>query len=327
MLSSGPGHEVEWGHRPVLLTEVVRLLDVRSGGVYLDGTVGAGGHAEAILEASAPDGRLLGLDLDPQSLARAQERLARFGDRVRLVRANFRYLDEVARDAGAASVDGVLLDLGLCSLQLTSGRGFSFQEEAPLDMRFDPAAPVSAGDIVNRAPEGELARILSEWGEEPRARAIARRIVAARPIRTARELATVVAQAVGHRGGRTHPATRTFQALRIATNRELENLYGALEAAVRLLRPGGRLVVISYHSLEDRIVKQFIQREERDCICPPEVPVCRCGHRASLRSLTRKPVRPGADELRANPRARSARLRAAERLPRGEQGTPPPPRP
>jgi 16S rRNA (cytosine1402-N4)-methyltransferase len=310
----------DWGHRPVLVQEAVQLLGARAGGAYLDGTVGAGGHAEAILEASAPDGQLLGLDLDPQALERARARLARFGTRVRLVRANFRDLDEVARAEGFMNVDGVLLDLGLCSLQLASGRGFSFQEEAPLDMRFDPEAPLTAAEIVNRAPEGELVRILREWGEEPRARAIARRIVAARPLRTARELAAVGLRAVGQRGSRTHPATRTFQALRIATNRELENLQRALAAALRLLRPGGRLVVISYHSLEDRIVKQFIQREERDCICPPEVPECHCGHGASLRSLTRRPVRPGADELRANPRARSARLRAAERLSGTAQG-------
>jgi len=309
-------------HRPVMVAEVLDLLAVQPGGRYLDGTVGEGGHAQAILEASAPDGRLLGLDLDPLALERARQRLAPFGERVRLVRASYARMGEVARQEGFAPVDGILLDLGLSSLQLEGEeRGFSFRQEAPLDMRFDPDQPLTARDLVNRLPVGELARLLREYGEERRAWAIARAIVRHRPVETAGQLARIVEGAVGRRG-RLHPATRTFQALRIAVNRELETLEEGLREAVRLLAPGGRLAVLSYHSLEDRRVKRFFRDMARGCTCPPDLPGCRCGRSPVLRPLTRKPVRPRPEEVRENPRARSARLRAGVRV----AGGPEPPR-
>ena len=292
---------------------MLTFLAVRPGGVYIDGTVGGGGHAEAILESSAPDGRLLGLDRDPGALEAAGERLARFGGRAVLRHGSFARLAALAE--GFAPADGVLLDLGLSSLQLADpARGFAFSREGPLDMRFDPTAPgPTAADLVNGLPVKELAALLYRYGEERQAGRIAEAIVAARPLETTRQLAEVIERAVGRRG-RIHPATRTFQALRIAVNKELEALEAALPQAVDLLRPGGRLVVISFHSLEDRIVKRFLRRESRDCICPPETPVCTCGHTAQLRLLTRKPVRPDPEEVERNPRARSARLRAAERI-------------
>ncbi|HHS98308.1 MAG TPA: 16S rRNA (cytosine(1402)-N(4))-methyltransferase RsmH [Chloroflexi bacterium] len=312
------GRDADAVHIPVLLQATLSFLQVRSGGTYIDATVGGGGHAEAILAASAPDGRLLGLDLDPHALEVAGRRLARFGGRVTLRRGSFARLTALAADFAPA--DGVLFDLGLSSLQLAdSSRGFSFSREGPLDMRLDPdAGGPTAADLVNDLSVEELAQILYRYGEERQARRIAEAIAAARPLETTAQLAAVVERAVGGRRGRIHPATRTFQALRIAVNDELSVLQVALPQAVDLLRPGGRLVVISFHSLEDRIVKRFFRQESRDCICPPEVPVCICDHRARLRVLTRKPVRPEPDEVSRNPRARSARLRAAERLTEGE---------
>ncbi len=300
-------------HIPVLVHAVLSWLRVRPGGVYVDGTVGGGGHGEAILEASSPDGRLLGLDRDPEALEVARARLARFGDRAVLRHGSFADLTSLAADF--APVDGVLLDLGLSSLQLADPeRGFSFTLEGPLDMRFDPTEETpTAADLVNTLSVGELAEVLYRYGEERQARRIAEAIVAARPLHTTRELAQVVERVVGRRE-RIHPATRVFQALRIAVNRELEALEAVLPQALEVLKPGGRLVVISFHSLEDRIVKRFLQRESRDCVCPPEVPVCVCGHRAQVRVLTPRPVRPDEAEVAANPRARSARLRAAEKI-------------
>ncbi len=301
-------------------------LRVRPGGRYIDATVGAGGHAAGMLEAAAPDGRLLALDRDRGALEVARARLAPFGARVTLVHRSFAQLAEVAREHGFVPADGVLADLGLSSLQLeAAGRGFSFLADGPLDMRFDQEAEgPSAAELVNELPLAELARLLRLYGEEPQAQRIAEAIVRARPVRSTRHLAEVVADALGGRGspgrprgagrGRIHPATRTFQALRIAVNDELGALEAFLPQAVRVLAPGGRLAVISFHSLEDRVVKRFLQREGRNCICPPELPVCRCDHRATLRILTRTPIRPGEEEVRANPRARSARLRVAERL-------------
>jgi 16S rRNA (cytosine1402-N4)-methyltransferase len=304
-------------HVPVLLTETVAGLAVRPGARYVDATLGAGGHAAAILAAGAPDGELLGLDADPDALAVARERLAPFGARVRLVQGNFRDLAHIAAREGFRPVAGVLLDLGLSSLQLgPRGRGFAFRWDQPLDMRLDPAQPISAEHILNSYAEEELADLIYRYGEERRSRAIARAIVRARPLRTTGELARTVEQAVGGAGSRIHPATRTFQALRIVVNRELDALVAALRAAHDLLdAPGGRLAVISYHSLEDRIVKDFIRQESRACICPPGVPVCVCGHRPTLRPITRGVVRPSPAEVAANPRCRSARLRVAERLP------------
>ncbi|HHN94253.1 MAG TPA: 16S rRNA (cytosine(1402)-N(4))-methyltransferase RsmH, partial [Anaerolineae bacterium] len=296
-------------HIPVFLQVVLDGLRVRPGGRYVDGTVGGGGHAAHILELSAPDGRLLGLDRDAEAVAVARSRLAGYADRVTLLHASFDRLAEVARAQGFVPVDGVLFDLGLSSLQLADpARGFSFSADGPLDMRFDPdSGGETAADLVNRLPGAELAALLRRYGEEPQARRIAEAIVAARPLHTTGELAAVVEQAVGgRRGRRIHPATRTFQALRIAVNDELATIERALPQAVEILAPGGRLVVIAFHSLEDRLVKRFMRRESRDCICPPETPVCVCGHRATLRAVTRKPLRPSAEEVAANPRARSA---------------------
>ncbi|MDH7489768.1 MAG: 16S rRNA (cytosine(1402)-N(4))-methyltransferase RsmH [Anaerolineae bacterium] len=302
-------------HTPVLLNEVVEALAIRPFGWYVDCTVGLGGHSQAILEASQPDGRLLGLDADARSLELARQRLAAFGNRAVLVHANFRDLERVARDHGVDTANGIVMDLGLSSWQLAdSARGFSFHDIGGLDMRFDPSEGASAADLVNTLPEDELAALIWRYGEEPKARPIARAIVRARPIATAGQLAEVIARAVRKRS-RIHPATRTFQALRIAVNRELESLEAALPQAVRLLAPGGRLAVISFHSLEDRIVKTFFRNESRDCVCTPGIPQCICGHCATLRMVTKKPVAPSPREVSANPRARSAKLRVAERLP------------
>ncbi|MCX7671813.1 MAG: 16S rRNA (cytosine(1402)-N(4))-methyltransferase RsmH [Anaerolineae bacterium] len=304
-------------HVPVLLNEVLRGLDLRPGAVCVDATVGGGGHAEAILQATAPAGRLLGLDADPQAIERVRRRLAPFEARVTLVHANFRDLAAVATAHGFTAVDAVLLDLGVSSFQLAGEeRGFSFLAAGPLDMRMDPRLSLTADEIVNRWPQEQLADIIYRYGEEPASRRIARAIVAARPVRTTADLAEIVARAAGGRGEhlRIHPATRTFQALRIAVNDELGALEAVLPQAVALLARRGRLAVISFHSLEDRIVKQFMQREARDCLCPTDLPVCRCGHRATLRPVTRKPICPSEDEVLANPRSRSAKLRIAERL-------------
>ncbi len=302
-------------HIPVMVEEVVGALAVLPGGRYVDCTVGTGGHAEAILEAASPGGLLLGLDVDAQALAVAEQRLAPFKPDVRLVEANFRDLAAVCRAYNFVPVHGVLFDLGLSSFQLAhEERGFSFQVEGPLDMRFDLSQELTANDVVNHFSERELAHIIWHYGEEPQARQIARAIVRSRPIRTTMELAEVVARAVGTAGGRIHPATRTFQAIRIAVNRELENLEIGLLQALQVLGKGGRLVVISYHSLEDRLVKQFIAREAKDCICPPESPLCRCGHKATLRPVLPGPLRPTLEEIKRNPRARSARLRVAEKV-------------
>ncbi len=308
-------------HEPVLLDAVRAALRPRPGGRYVDATVGLGGHAAALLEASAPDGQLLGLDLDPQALAVARERLAPFAARVHLRHGSYAHLADYVRALGwHGRVDGVLVDLGVSSLQLdTAERGFSFRHDAPLDMRFDPTAEgPTAADLVNTLPEAALADLLWRYGEERRARAVARAIVQHRPITTTGQLAQVVAAATRSGKPGMHPATRTFQALRIAVNRELENLERLLPQALEVLAPGGRLAVIAFHSLEDRIVKQFLRRESRDCLCPPEQLVCTCGHRAQVRLVRPFPMRPSADEVARNPRARSARLRVAEKLaPRG----------
>jgi 16S rRNA (cytosine1402-N4)-methyltransferase len=266
------------------------------------------------MEAASPGGLLLGLDADPEALAVASAELAPFGDSVHLVEANFRELRRACAQNSFSPVHGVLFDLGISSMQLAEPRGFSFQVDAPLDMRMSPNQPLTAHDIVNRYDERDLADVIWRYGEEPASRRIARAILRTRPVDTTAQLATVVARATGRPRGRTHPATRTFQALRIAVNDELSALEDGLAQTVDILGRGGRLVVISFHSLEDRIVKQFMQRESRDCICPPELPRCACGHQATLRILTRRSVTPGADELAANPRSRSAHLRAAERL-------------
>ncbi|MEX0749802.1 MAG: 16S rRNA (cytosine(1402)-N(4))-methyltransferase RsmH, partial [Dehalococcoidia bacterium] len=281
---------------------------------YVDCTLGGAGHAEAILDRAQPGGTLLGIDADPAAIARGNERLARFAGSFELVQGNFGDVGEICRQREFAPVNGVLMDLGLSSFQLELGEGFSFQRDTTLDMRFGGEG-LTAGDIVNTYSEAELADLIFKYGEEPASRRIARRIVAARPVRTSIELAKAVEQAVGRRANlKTHPATRTFQALRIAVNQELENLAAALPQAHGLLGFGARLTVLSYHSLEDRIVKEYIRRESRDCICPPGLPECRCGHMATLRPVTKGALKPSHAEIEANPRARSARLRAAGRL-------------
>lgn len=325
-LSSHTEHHVTVVHRPVLLREVIEALQPRSGGRYLDGTFGGGGHTLAILEASAPDGVVLALDADPEAIVRGHRLVAEHGlhGRLRLIQANFAQLAEVAQAEGFAPLDGILLDLGLSAFQLASPeRGFAFRVAGPLDMRFDPARGVPAATLVNTLPEEELAAILWRFGEEPHARRIAAAIVRERlrePITTTTRLAEIVSAVAGRRRGQDiHPATRTFQALRIATNDELIVLEQALEGALTVLAPGGRLAVISFHSLEDRIVKQFIRRESARCICPPEQPVCTCNHVPRLLPAG-KAIRPGAAEVAANPRSRSAVLRVAERLPSDEAG-------
>jgi 16S rRNA (cytosine1402-N4)-methyltransferase len=302
-------------HVPVLYNVVLSALRPAPGCRLVDGTVGAGGHAWGLLDASAPDGELLGLDRDPAALRIAADRLRPFGTRVVLRQASFADLRVAIEAAAWDQVDGVLLDLGMSSMQLDDPqRGFSFRQDGPLDMRFDPSAPETAADLVNSLQAGELADLLTRFGEEPRAWRVAQAIVAARPITTTRALAEVVARAAGYKGGRTHPATRTFQALRIAVNDEIEAVEQGVQQAVSCLRPGGRLAVISFHSLEDRAVKQFMRREGTGCLCPPRQPVCICGHTAILKEITRSPIRPESEEVRQNARARSARLRVAERL-------------
>jgi 16S rRNA (cytosine1402-N4)-methyltransferase len=302
-------------HQPVLYKEIIHALQPRSGQYYVDGTLGAGGHAWGILEASSPDGHLLGMDVDPQALQVARGNLAPFGSRVIIIRASYATLREQLDLLGWEKVDGILLDLGLSSMQVdTPERGFSFRSDAPLDMRFDPNNPVQAADLVNSLPEQDLADLLFRYGEERRSRQIARAIVKARPIRSTQDLASLVSNVKGGSKRDTHPATQTFQALRIAVNQELDALESVLPQAVESLKPGGRLAVIAFHSLEDRIVKRFLRRESRDCICPPRQPVCTCGHLATIKEIARRPIRPREEEIQSNPRARSARLRVAEKI-------------
>ncbi len=279
----------------------------------MDATIGAGGHAWGILEASAPDGRLLGFDLDPQALALASQRLSLFAGRFTLFQASYTTLLNALQTQGWQAVDGIVLDLGVSSMELdTPARGFSFQHDGPLDMRFSPTAPTTAADLVNTLEETELADLLWRYGEEKQSRRIARAIIAARPLHTTRQLADLIRNLLGQ--GRLHPATRTFQALRIAVNDELRSLETTLPNAIQALAPGGRLAVISFHSLEDRIVKQFLRREASHCICPPEQPICTCQHRATVQLLTKHAIIPAPAEISQNPRSRSAKLRVAEKL-------------
>lgn len=304
-------------HTPVLLSQALDGLALCPNATCIDATVGGGGHAMAILEATAPQGKLLGLDADPEAIGRVQERLAPFGERVTLAQANFREIAAIAKANDFTTVDGVLLDLGVSSYQLTGAeRGFSFLAAGPLDMRMDPRISLTAEEIVNTWPQERLADVIYRYGEEPHSRRIARAIIAARPLQTTIELADVIARATGgHREHRRiHPATKSFQALRIAVNDELGALEAALPQIVSLLAQGKRMAVITFHSLEDRIVKQFMQQEARDCLCPPTLPMCRCEHRATLRIVTRKPIQPDAAEVATNSRSRSAKLRVAEHL-------------
>ncbi len=302
-------------HQPVLYNEIIHLLQPHRSGLYVDGTVGAGGHAWGILKACEPDGLLVGFDVDPYALQMAQKRLEAFRDRVTLVHASFNNLSEQLELLGWHKVDGILLDLGISSMQLEMPeRGFSIKNNGLLDMRFDLRNPVRAIDLVNNLPEVELADLLYTYGEERRSRQVAQAIVRARPIETTHQLASVVAASTSSGRSRIHPATRTFQALRIAVNKELDALREVLPQAIGSSKPGGRLGIISYHSLEDRIVKHYFRTESKDCICPPKQPICDCGHKASVRIITKHPIRPTEGEINKNPRARSARLRVVEHL-------------
>ncbi len=307
-------------HIPVLLEETMEALAVRPGGIYIDCTIGGGGHAAEILRRCSPDGRLIGLDQDEEALRAARERLAPFGDRVTLVHTNFAHVADVAERLGIGGADGVLMDLGVSSHQFDEGeRGFSYQHDAPLDMRMDRTQSFTAAVLVNEWEESEIARVIREYGEERWAGRIAHFIVKARrqrPIETTGQLVQIIKAAIPAAARREggHPARRTFQALRIAVNDELGALERGLEGALRVLRPGGRLAVITFHSLEDRIVKQTFARWANPCTCPPDLPVCVCGKRPVAEPVTRKPVRVSAAEVKANPRSRSATLRAVAKL-------------
>ncbi|GAC1510020.1 MAG: 16S rRNA (cytosine(1402)-N(4))-methyltransferase RsmH [Chloroflexota bacterium] len=309
----------EFRHTPVLLSESIEALQPAPGGRYVDTTVGGGGHAEKVLELSSPNGTLLGMDADPQALNASAQRLARFGERYTWVEAYFDQLERVARSHGSGNVHGVLFDLGVSSHQIdVAERGFSFAQDGPLDMRFGPSATISASDLINTLPVDRLQRTFQDYGEERFARRIAKRIVEARqrqPITTTRQLVDVIVE-VRPRMAResVHPATRVFQALRIAVNDELGRLERALPQARNILAVGGRIVVITFHSLEDRIVKRFMRDEARGCICPPQVPICVCGRTPTLRLLWTRPLTASPDDVAGNPRSRSAKLRAAERL-------------
>jgi 16S rRNA (cytosine1402-N4)-methyltransferase len=280
----------------------------------VDGTLGAGGHAAGLLAESEPGGQLLGLDVDPQALDLSRQKLALFGERVWIKKASYTSLPAQLAELGWVSVDGILLDLGASSMQFDSPeRGFSFLADGPLDMRFDPSNPLTAAEIVNEWPDQELADLLFRFGEEPAARRITRAIVAGRPVGGTRQLAAII-ERVQPRRGPHHPATQTFQALRIAVNDELESVEKILPLAVQALGPGGRLAVISFHSLEDRLVKEYFHHESKDCVCPPRQPICTCGHKASIKEITRRPITPTEAEINQNSRARSAKLRVAEKL-------------
>lgn len=307
-------------HRPVLLAEAMAALNVRAGGVYVDGTVGGGGHALEILRLSAPDGILIGIDLDGDALRNAEEVLRPFGNRVKLVRGNYSQLAAISKSLQVENCDGILLDLGVSSHQLNeAGRGFSFLHDGPLDMRLDQRSEVTAHSIINFAPKDRLETIIRTYGEEVMARRIAEAIVKRRsisPIETTGELEDIIFHALPRprRTGRIHPATKTFQAVRIAVNKELDHLSAVIDSAFDLLAPGGRLSIISFHSLEDRLVKRGFAALAATCICPPRSPVCNCTGTARARLITKRSITPSESEKTANPRARSARLRTVERI-------------
>lgn len=307
----------ERSHTTVLLREAVAALRPHPGGAWIDGTFGGGGHTRRLVEECGPDTTIFAIDADPEAIDRAHQLAVDLSPaKIVPIHGNAGDLEMLAKSIPIPAIDGFLMDLGLSSFQLDEqGRGFAFRSSGPLDMRFDTSQGVTAADIVNTWGEQELAHVIWRYGEEKRSRRIAQSIVRARPLPTTDELASVIERAVGGRRGQPiHPATRTFQALRIAVNNELDQLERALGAAVGLLKPSGRLVIIAFHSLEDRIVKQFLARESVDCICPPDQPVCTCDHKASVRRIG-KPIRPDQAEVAANPRSRSAIMRVAERLP------------
>ena len=302
-------------HTPAMIQEVRSLLSLLPGDTFIDATLGNGGHAASLLDMTAPNGELLGLDADPEMLARAKERLHPYDNRITLVNDNFSNLSSVAEKVGFHPVAAILFDLGLSSFHLDSeSRGFSYKSLSPLDMRLNPSQSLTAADVVNTYSERELTQTIADYGEEPFARRIAKAIVKNRPIESSRELGQVIESVAPRRGRRLHPATRTFQAIRIQVNNEMENLESALRQAIKLLQEGGRLAIIAYHSLEDRIVKLFMRQESRDCICPPERALCTCDHKATMRIITKKVIKPQIQELHSNRRARSARLRVGETL-------------
>ncbi|PKO10866.1 MAG: 16S rRNA (cytosine(1402)-N(4))-methyltransferase [Chloroflexi bacterium HGW-Chloroflexi-2] len=302
-------------HIPVLYHEIINALAPYSGGLYIDGTLGAGGHAMGILAASDPDGKLLGIDLDPQALVIANRHLSVFKDRVFVRQGTYVDMASFVKEIGWLFVDGIILDLGVSSIQLdTKERGFSFLYDAPLDMRFGDQTSFNAADLVNSLAENDLANIIWKYGEEKYSRKIARIICQNRPINTTFELAYLVKKAYGNQYSQIHPATRTFQAIRIAVNQEMQAIESVVPQAIRLLKPGGKLAIISFHSLEDRIVKSIFRTESKDCICPPNQPICTCNHIKSIKEVNRKPIEASPEEITNNPRARSAKLRIAEKL-------------
>jgi 16S rRNA (cytosine1402-N4)-methyltransferase len=302
-------------HEPVLYKEIIHALQPHEGGRYVDGTLGAGGHARGIMEVSAPDGRLLGLDVDPQALTLARKNLAPYEGRIHLAQASYTSLSTQLAQLQWEAVDGILLDLGASSMQFdTAERGFSFLQDAPLDMRFGPHVLQTAADLVNESSERELADLIYQYGEERDSRKIARAIVKARPLHTTRELVAAIESVSPRRGDRIHPATRTFQALRIAVNEELASLEEVLPEVVAALKVGARLAVISFHSLEDRIVKDFFREQSKDLVNPPYEQIYEEERRATLKEVNRKPILPSDDEIKGNPRARSAKLRIAEKI-------------
>lgn len=307
-------------HVTVLRDEAVAGLNIRPGGIYVDCTLGGAGHSSLIASRLTEGGRLIAIDQDDWALENARERLAPYMDKVTLVKSNFRHLKKIVSDLGLDGVDGVLFDLGVSSPQLDEGeRGFSYNADAPLDMRMDQQAPLSAYEILNEWDEEEIAKIIWEYGEEKFSRRIARQIVqfrARQPIRTTGELVELIKEGIPAAARRTgpHPAKRTFQAIRIAVNDELNAFKEAIADAISALHPGGRVSVITFHSLEDRICKQVYQELSKGCTCPPSFPICACGNEATVKVITRKPIVPSEEELEANPRARSAKLRVAEKI-------------
>ena len=298
-------------HTPVLIDEVVEALQIRPQGLYIDCTLGGGGHAAAILEHG---GRVLGIDIDPNAIEIARNKLASYGDRIILINKSFEELENICSSSGFTPANGILFDLGMSSNQISDPhRGFSFNSEGPLKMCFDPYQELTAETIVNDYPEDEIAKIIKSYGEEPKSRSIAKAIVNHRPITTTTELASLISRVVGYHG-RIHPATRTFQAIRIAVNRELERIKSALKQAVNILATSGRLVVISFHSLEDRLVKDYFRRESQKCICPPHTPMCICNHQARTKLITKKVIMSSSAEVQTNPLSRSAKMRVAERI-------------
>jgi len=312
----GADRDLVISHQPVLLTETVHQLMLQEGGVYVDGTTGEGGHSQAILQAEPRVKTVLGIDWDSRSLRTAQSRLAEFGSRFLPAPGNYADMAELARERGISEVNGILLDLGFSSRQVeTPGYGLSFQTDEPLDMRYDPDGDLTAEEIVNTYDERELGQLIRRYGEETRGMGIARAIIKDRPVTTTGQLASIVGGLLGRRPGqRVNPATKTFQALRIEVNDELSNVERGLDAAVGLLAVGGRLAVISYHSLEDRIIKSYFNGEAATCVCPPGLPVCVCGQTPRIKIINRRVIKPSEEEVQSNPRSRSAKLRVVQRI-------------